>query len=314
MKRRHLLAATAAALTTPLRAQTWPDRPIRVIVPNPAGGGTDILARLIQRPLEQALGQPAPVQNVAGGGTSIGNRTVRDAAPDGHTVLFIHQALLSASAMGVQDFGPDAFEPVAQTGIEHTFLVVNGSSPFRSFSDVLAAARAQPNALRVGVQIGALNHLNALALSRAANITLRAVNTGGGGPTRTAILGNHVELAIPTLSEVRQFLTSGQLRALAAFSPSRMANLTDVPTARELGVDAVLPVTYWWWMPRGVPAERVARFADALERAMATDDLRARITALEIEPLFKRGPSVAEDVARAYAMIREAAQAARQSQ
>lgn len=315
MKRRDFLAAASAgAIATPVRAQAWPDRPIRIVVPNPAGGGTDILGRLIQRPLEQALGQPAPVQNIAGGGTSIGNRAVRDAPPDGHTVLFIHQALLSAAAMGVQDFGPEALEPIAQTGIEHTMLVVNGSSPFRSLADVLVASRLQPNALRVGVQIGALNHLNALALSRAAGIALRAVNTGAGGPTRTAILGNHVELAIPTISEVRQFLASGQLRALAAFAPTRMANLADVPTAREQGVDTVLPITYWWWMPRGVPAGRVTRFADALESAMATEDLRARITALEIDPLFKRGPSVAEDITHAYAMIRDAAQAARQSQ
>ncbi|MFM8681264.1 MAG: tripartite tricarboxylate transporter substrate-binding protein, partial [Alphaproteobacteria bacterium] len=158
MNRRQVIAASLAATTlaTAARAQAYPDKPIRIVVPNPPGGSADYVARFFQVPLQRLLGQGVAIANVVGGGTSIGNRQVRDAAPDGHTVLAVHQALLTAATLKVMDFGPEAFAQVAQVATEYVAVVVNRKAPYQTLPSFLDAARS--GELKAGVQIGAINH------------------------------------------------------------------------------------------------------------------------------------------------------------
>jgi tripartite-type tricarboxylate transporter receptor subunit TctC len=291
-------------------AVAYPDRPVRIIVPNAAGGGTDLNARLIAKPLEKALGKPVAVVNVVGAGTSLGARQVKDAAPDGHTVLFIHQALLAAGAMKVADFGPDAFEVVAQTGVEYYVMMVNAASPLRTFKDAVEAAKAKPETMRFGGQIGALNHFSALDLADRTSVKFRFVNSGGGGPTRTALLGNHVDIAYATVGEVKSFVEAGELRLLCVFAPERLPSLPNVPTAREGGYDIVQDVRYWWWMPKSVPADRVAAFTGALQAAMRDPEVIDRLKATEIAPVVATGPDVQRGVEQTFAAMQRLASSA----
>lgn len=296
LTRRTFLGSTLALAGLSAPALAYPDKPVRIIVPNPAGGGTDINARLIARPLEKAFGTPVAVVNVAGAGTSIGARQVKEAAPDGHTVMFIHQAFLAAGAMKVADFGPDAFQVVAQTGVEYYVLMVNAASPLRTLKDAVEAAKAKPDTLRFGVQIGALNHFSALDLADRTGIKFWFVNSGGGGPTRTALLGNHVDIAYATLGEVKSFVDAGDLRLLAVFAPARLGSLPNTPNAREQGYDIVQDVRYWWWMPKGVPADRAETFTRSLETALRDPDLLAKLKAAELTPVVATGPEVQRTV------------------
>ncbi|MBC8792682.1 MAG: hypothetical protein C6Y20_13855 [Tagaea sp. CACIAM 22H2] len=303
MRRRSFIAGTAAAAfaapgIAPTFAQAYPDKPIRIVVPNPPGGSADYIGRFFQTPLQRILGQPVAVANVVGGGTSIGNRQVRDAAPDGHTVLAVHQALLTAAALKVMDFGPEAFAKVAQVAAEYVTVVVNRKAPYQDLKSFLAAAKAGD--LRAGVQIGAINHFLFLSLADKTGVKFRFVNTGGGGPTRTALAGGHVDCAFLTVNEAKPLVDSGDLTIVAIFAPQRLPSWPNLATAREQGTDLLLNLNYWWWMPKATPAARVDRFAEALREAMRDPEVVQKFNEFNMSPAFLKGAELEAEINRQY--------------
>lgn len=303
MRRRSFIAGTAAAAfaapgIAPTFAQAYPDKPIRIVVPNPPGGSADYIGRFFQTPLQRILGQPVAVANVVGGGTSIGNRQVRDAAPDGHTVLAVHQALLTAAALKVMDFGPEAFAKVAQVAAEYVTVVVNRKAPYQDLKSFLAAAKAGD--LRAGVQIGAINHFLFLSLADKTGVKFRFVNTGGGGPTRTALAGGHVDCAFLTVNEAKPLVDSGDLTIVAIFAPQRLPSWPNLATAREQGTDLLLNLNYWWWMPKATPAARVDRFAEALREAMRDPEVVQKFSEFNMSPAFLKGAELEAEINRQY--------------
>jgi len=308
MRRRSLLAngLGTALLTGPALAQTWPDKSIKVIVPNAPGGAADIIARVFQPVLQRQLVQAIAVSNVVGGGTSVGNRQVRDAPPDGHTVLAIHQALLTAAALKVMDFGPEAFEKVAQVATEYVCVVVNRKAAYQDLPAFLAAARAGD--LKAGVQIGAINHFLFLSLGAATGVKFRYVNTGSGGPTRTALAGGHVDAAFLTVNEAKPLIDSGDLTLAAIFAPSRLASWPNLRTAREQGTDLLLNLNYWWWMPKGTARDRIDRFAEALRQGMADPEIVQKMAEFNMSPVFLKGAELEAEVDRQYEAMKKLAQ------
>jgi len=268
------------------------------VVPNPPGGSADYIGRFFQTPLQRILGQPVSVANVVGGGTSIGNRQVRDAAPDGHTVLAVHQALLTAAALKVMDFGPEAYQKVAQVAAEYVTVVVNRKAPYQDLKSFLAAAKAGD--LRAGVQIGAINHFLFLSLADKTNVKFRFVNTGGGGPTRTALAGGHVDCAFLTVNEAKPLVDSGDLTIVAIFAPNRLPSWPNLATAREQGTDLLLNLNYWWWMPKATPAARVDRFAEALREAMKDPEVVQKFNEFNMSPAFLKGAELEAEINRQY--------------
>jgi tripartite-type tricarboxylate transporter receptor subunit TctC len=303
MRRRSFIAGSAAAafaapgISTTF-AQAYPEKPIRIVVPNPPGGSADYIGRFFQTPLQRILGQPVAVANVVGGGTSIGNRQVRDAAPDGHTVLAVHQALLTAAALKVMDFGPEAYQKVAQVAAEYVTVVVNRKAPYQDLKSFLAAAKAGD--LRAGVQIGAINHFLFLSLGDKTNTKFRYVNTGGGGPTRTALAGGHVDCAFLTVNEAKPLVDSGDLTIVAIFAPERLPSWPNLATAREQGADLLLNLNYWWWMPKATPAARVDRFAEALREAMKDPEVIQKFAEFNMSPAFLKGAELEAEINRQY--------------
>jgi tripartite-type tricarboxylate transporter receptor subunit TctC len=306
MRRRDFVfgtAAMSAAFAMPAAAQAYPDKPVRIVVPNAPGGAADIVARMFQPVLQRGLGQGVAVANVVGGGNSIGIRTVRDAAPDGHTALCIHQGLLSAAALKVMDFGPEALAPVAQVGSEFTVLAVNAKSPYKTLPEFIAAAKAGD--LKAGVAIGALNHLQFIIFGEKVGTKFRYVNTGGGGPTRTALAGGHIDCSWSTVNEVKPLVDSGDIHIVCAFAPQRMPNWPNVATAREQGVNHVAGLDYWWWMPKATAADRVDRFAEALRAALQDPEIAKRFADANIAQAFLKGAPLDAEINRQYAEIKD---------
>ncbi|MCM0020890.1 MAG: tripartite tricarboxylate transporter substrate binding protein [Tagaea sp.] len=306
--RSSILAAVAwlATIVAPPSAHAFPDRPVRVVIPGEAGGLTDIFARIIQRTIDQQrlLPQPLVIVNMPGAAGAVGIRHVKDAAPDGHTLLLFHVAFLTASAMGVIEFGPDQFVPVSETGGSCLLYAVKSDTPYQSLKEWIDAAKARPNSIRDATNIGAIPHFSSLMLSRAADMRLRYVQAGGGPARLAMVIGGHAEGSIFAVPEYQNFKASG-IRALALLAPERDPVVPEVPTARELGLDVVSCVDNWWWMPRGTNPGRVAAIADVLQKVMADPAVRSEFSNRGQRPTFLRGAELTEKIDRTFSLIKE---------
>lgn len=278
-------------LATSSVSAEYPDRPIRLIVPFGAGGGTDTFARILQKAIHQnnLLPQPLVIVNKGGAGATIGSRAAKDAEPDGYTVLILHDAIITAKMYGNVDYGPEAFEPVAGTGEQGMVIAVKEDSPYKSLTQLLAAAKDRPNTIKFGVNMGALTHFAGLLLEKAhPGARFRYSQLGGGAERYSHLAGRHIHLTGFSTEEFLRFRPKG-LRGLAVFGEKRQPALPDVPTAKEQGVDIVNVNTFYWWMPKGTPPARIEVLAAALERAMQTPEVRDHMAKIHCAPIFVRG-------------------------
>jgi tripartite-type tricarboxylate transporter receptor subunit TctC len=302
--RRALVLASvlAAALAATTSAQAaWPEKPVRLIVPFAPGGTSDQIARVFQRALDEQklLSQPLTVINT-GGHWSVGARQVKDSAPDGYTFLLIHPAIIGGEASGAVDFGYRDFEPVASTSESCTLAVVANDSPFKTLADLMNAAKAQPDTVVFGVNIGGNNHLAALLLQEAASgSSFRFTQVGGGADTFKNLAGGHTQAGILGRPEYASFKGSG-IRALAYMAEERHPKLAGIPTAKELGYDAQFCPSNWWLAPKGTPPEAIAGLASALEKAMATPMVQQEMESRLYEPVFLSGDAFAAKLDAAY--------------
>jgi tripartite-type tricarboxylate transporter receptor subunit TctC len=309
-------AGTCAALVLPSTswAQWVPTRTVTVVVPYPAGGPTDILARTIGAELAKALGQPVVVENVPGGAGAIGTRRVAQAAADGHVLVFgtnqTHATNISLLPQGggydpVKDFAPVA----GLADLQH-LVVVGPDVPVKSAADLVALAKKDPGKLTAGsTGPGSASHL-ALELFKARTGTdIAHVPYKGSAPLLTDLLGGHVNLSFATTPTVLQQIQSGKLRAIAVASPNRSPYLPEVPTLAEAGVRGV-EADAWLAMfaPAGVPAPALARLREATLEAMKQPAVRETLTKSGMTPNARDGAAFAgfvrEDVARWAEVVR----------
>lgn len=274
-KRLTACIAFAAALVAAAPAPAaWPDRPVRIVVPFGPGGTSDIVARFLQKHIEEKkiLNQPVVIQNVSGH-FSVGARQVMTTQPDGHTFLIIHLALLSGEVVDPRrGVSYRNFEPVALTGGFCFHPIVRGDSPHRTLKDLLEAARAAPGTIVTGVNIGALNHMTGLFLERGfPGAKFRFAQIGGGGENFAAIMGGHTQLTVLSSSEYQTYKANG-IRALAYTGPERLKLEPEIPIARELGLGFEYCAENFWFAPKGTSREAIDGMANALERATAAPE------------------------------------------
>jgi len=312
----------------PLRAETFPERPVEVIVPFGAGGGSDTFVRILQKAIREENLSPHPliIRNAGGAGGTIGSRQARDATPDGYTIMCLHDGIYTAQHYGNATWGPADFEPIAATGRSGVVIAVAENSHYEDLASLMADAVDRPYTLVFGTNIGAPNHYSALFLQAGKpGAKFRFTQTGGGAKRLAQVKGGHVDVTGFSVAEYLQFKEAG-IRALAVLGEERVADLDEaglaglkkeeiealkervahlqsLPTAREQGVDATHSLVQFWWAPKGTPADRVAAHADLLERAMATDQVRERLAQLQIEPLFLTGAPLRDAVAERSALL-----------
>lgn len=280
-----------AVLLLPLHAAEFPERPVEVIVPFGAGGGSDTFVRILQKAIREENLSPHPliIRNAGGAGGTIGSRQARDATPDGYTIMCLHDGIYTAEHYGNADWGPADFEPIAAIGRSGVIVAVAEDSHYTNLASLMADAVERPYTLVFGTNLGAPNHYSALFLQAGKpGAKFRFTQTGGGAKRLAQVKGGHVDVTGFSVAEYLQFKEAG-IRALAVLGDERIAALPDLPTAREQEVDAVHSLVQFWWAPKGTPPERVNAIADLLERAMATDQVRERLGQLQIEPLFLTG-------------------------
>lgn len=260
-----LLSITLVLLTSFAFAAEYPAQPIKVVVPYAAGGTSDIQTRIMSKYVKEYLGQDFVIVNIAGAGGGIGNREVLNAAPDGYTVLFQHQSMFSNYLTGVSDFTYNDFAPVCLAISTNRIFVTRPDAPWNNLKDVVEDAKKRPGQIRLGAEIGATSHFQVMPLQMMTNNAFVLTASKGGDMDRiTKIMGGHMDLSVVALSSVVSYLKSGELKALAVTSAERDPFLPDVPTAKELGIDAIFMQDTGFYMPPKTPENIVAVFSKAI--------------------------------------------------
>jgi tripartite-type tricarboxylate transporter receptor subunit TctC len=284
--RTALSAAVLAvvALVLPMAAQaqaTYPDKPIRFVVPYPPGGGTDVVARIVQMRLQAALGQSVLIDNKGGAGGSLGTDLVAKSAPDGYTVLFT----LSSHTINPAIFPKlpydtlKDFEPVGLVASLPQILVANTALPVRTVADVVAQAKAAPDKFSfASVGNGSPGHLAGELMVIRTGAPMIHIPYRGGGPAVTDVMGGQVPYLWVSIPAAAQHVKAGKLRALAVSTVKRSAAFPDVPTMQEAGV-ADFEVDSWYAMlvPAKTPKAIVDKLNKALNTVLAEPAIRAQL-------------------------------------
>ncbi|MGQ0664304.1 MAG: tripartite tricarboxylate transporter substrate binding protein [Pseudomonadota bacterium] len=260
--RRMALVVVAAVLAAGVAGagaqERYPAKPIWLIVPFDAGGGTDQVARAFAEALKEQLGQPIAVQNISGAGGAIGTTRLHAAAPDGYTLGMGGGFLVSASLRGALKVPATEFTHRARLSQEAFVLGVPAASPYRTLQDVLAAARQRPGEIGVGTAgAGALTHLAAQAVAQATGTRLNIVPFSGGARLLTAVLGGHVDSGVFSQVEVLpQVGPGGRIRVLAVFPEAPSDKLPGVPTLTSAGIAGARPCPHSPAAPSAGPPSR----------------------------------------------------------
>jgi len=279
LTRRSLVAASAALpFAGDALAQDYPRRPVQMIVAFPAGGGTDVGARVLASIAEKDLGQPVLVVNKTGAGGQVGWTEAARARPDGYTLAFINLPGLNTIILDPERkavFNADSFVPVINQVVDPGIIWVKADSPYRTLGDLLDAARKAPgkvSACTTGILSD--DHLAILMMHEAAKVDFRIVHFDGGAQQLTAILGGHVEVAFDNVGggAVKR-MQSGEVRVLAVLDTERSKFMPDVPTAAELGFPSVVSSSSRGVaVPKGTPAAMIKVIETAFAKAMANPE------------------------------------------
>ena len=269
-----LVALATAVIAAPAHAQTFPDRPIRLIVPAGPGGPTDLPARLVSQILPK-LGQPAVVENRAGAGGAIGARAVMTAAPDGYTLLVGNTSVLAVFPAVSASAGYDPaknFAPVAKVSESYQILVVPASSAFASVRELVAHAKANPGKLNIAhTGSGGLPHLTVELFKSLAGIDIVGIPYKSGGEAVTGVLAGQVDMTFEGITILLPLIREGRLRALAVTSRTRTPLAPDLPTMIEAGIaDYEVRTFNGMVAPAGTPAGIVTTLNAAINEGLQT--------------------------------------------
>jgi tripartite-type tricarboxylate transporter receptor subunit TctC len=294
MLRRPLLAAFAAAFAaipfaamSPAAAQTWPSRPVTVIVPFAAGGPTDAVARLVSEAMARDLGQNMVVENVGGAGGTLGAARVASARPDGHTLLLHHIGMATIPTLYRRlPYDPMAFEPIGLITAAPMTVVVRKDHPAQTFQQLVDWIREKKEDANLGnAGLGAASQLCGTLLQYLLQTPMTTVPFRGTGPAMTELLAGRIDLMCDQSTNTVENIRAGSIRVLAVTTPQRLAILPDVPTTTEVGMPR-LQVAIWhgFYAPRGTPAAVIDRAAASLRVALRDEKVVARFADLGLTP------------------------------
>lgn len=289
------LAASLAATNSQALAQQYPSSPIRMVVPFPAGGGTDNVARIVAQAVSKKMGASIVIENKPGASGALGAETAARAEPDGYTVMLTNQGPVTIVPFLEQKLAYDVtrdFAPIALVGRQPALFVVNKMVPAKSLSELVALAKSKPGELNFGSPgVGSDLHVIAELLNAEAGIKIEHIPFRGGAPALNALLGGQIQMMVAVYSTVKPHLESGALRALATANPKRLAALPDVPTTAEAGLPRV-SATPWWGLfaPAKTPDAILQKWGQTLSDLQADPEFQKQLANLEIEGVVIRPP------------------------
>ena len=265
----------------------YPSKPIELVVPFKAGGGTDVVVRMFQKAINKNKLLPVPlvVVNRPGAGGSDGSRYVKDLEPDGYTILNLHDAMIISKYFGNVEYGPEAFDLIAGTVTSGLVIVVKDKSPYKNLNELIEDSRKKPNQLIFGCALGTPTHVSGLLLENAAKVDFNLIQSGGGAARLEQLMGGHIDVSVFSVAEFMNFKSQG-LRALAYMSAERHVDLPDLPTAIEQNVNVINDIMFYWWFPKGTDSEKVKYMAKVFKEALKDEELKSFINKLKMSPEY----------------------------
>lgn len=283
------LAVLVSCFCSQSFAQNFPNKPVKLVVTYPAGGSSDLMARIMGQKLSELWGQPVIIESKPGAAGSIGMEFAARQPADGYT--FVVGNLGPASVNPLISKVPYNMEkdfiPVSLTATGPNILAVPAASPFKNLNDLLTAARNKPDSLNFGTSgPGSMAHLGGELIMRQANIKMTGVPYKGGGLAVNDLLAGQIDMMVSDALPVSQHIKSGRLRALAITSAKRSPMSPDIPTFAEAGLPGLVAVNWWGvFLPAGTPKPVVDAYSSALAKIMANPDLKERFAGLGVEAL-----------------------------
>ncbi|MFZ5692800.1 MAG: Bug family tripartite tricarboxylate transporter substrate binding protein [Pseudomonadota bacterium] len=288
---RILLGAVAAlGIATSVHAQTYPSKPVTLIVPFPPGSTTDLVGRILQDELAKAIGQTVVIENRGGAGGSVGTEAVARATPDGYTLLMgtIGTHSINPAVYAKINYDPiKDFEPVIQFGTAPNVLVVNPDLPVKSVADLIAYIKANPGKVNYGSSgNGTSNHLSGAMFVARNGLNATHIPYKGGAEAITGLLRGDLQFMFYHYLPLLGHIKDGKLRAIANTNATRIAALPDVPVMKEAGMDD-FEVSAWFgvWAPAKTPKDIVAKLNQAILKIINTPDVKAKLMAQGIDPV-----------------------------
>ena len=290
------LVLAFVTILSPSGASSQTAQPIKLVVPFPAGGSSDTLARLLTDQMSRAHGSTFIVENRPGAGAVIGYDAVSRAAPDGHTLMINAPSFLINPHLRKVDYDPlSDFEPICNLVRVPLVLAVSGASPYRTIADLLAAARSKPGELSIASGgTGTIQHIAFEMLKRSAGVNVVYVPFSGNPPAVNALLGGHVTAVISNYENVADQVNAGKLRALATTARTRIESLPQVPTVSEIGYKDYEADNWFGLMaPAKTPKELIAQFTDWAKAAMLAPEVKTKLINLALYPIGMCGADFA---------------------
>ena len=311
--RRLLLAALLAAPAVAF-AQGFPSKPIRIVVPYPAGGTTDLMARALQDPVQKALGQPLVIENKPGASGVIAAREVARSGADGHTLLFINSGIVAVTPYVVKDAGFDGvkdFSPIALVSTAPLFVVVNAAVPATDLRGFIEWAKKQPNPVEfASAGTGSFGHLASELFARTAGVKMVHIPYKGQAPTTNAVVAGEVKMLVTTASAAMNgFISNGKLRLLGVTSPEPSPLAAGAPTVGSVLPGYAAETWFGFIAAAGTPPDVAAKLNEAISRALEAPEMQQRFASFGVQAKTasprKVGEMIAEDVARWAPVIRD---------
>jgi len=282
----RVLAAAFALLAAvvPAQAQSYPSRPITVVVPFPAGGPSDVVARIVAEGMGKVLGQTMVIENVGGAGGTIGSARVASAAPDGYTLLAGSMGSHVAAPVLTPNVKYDSqrdFDPIGPTADAPAVIVARKDFPASNLREFVAYLKQNgANVKQAHGGIGSSSHMACMLFAAEAGVTPNLVAYRGTGPAMNDLIGGHVDFLCEQAVSVTGQITSGAVKAFAMSGDARLATLPDVPTAQEAGVNYRMNVWAGIFAPKGLPPEIMKRLTDALDQSLDDASVQKRLADL----------------------------------
>lgn len=302
----HALALLlAGVLFSGVAVADWPDRPVTLIVPYGAGGGTDATGRIIANMLEEEYGKPFNVVNRTGGGGVVGHTAIANSKPDGYTLGLATSSLTTFEWFGSSKITYRDFTPIAMYNVDPTTILVKSDSPFGSIADVLAAIKANPGKHSMATPVGAGHHLSFSALLDASGIdpnSIKVVPVKGGAMILQELAAGGVDIGPSTLPEAKSLMDAGKLRPLVVLAPERSDSNPDVPTVNEAtGLDVVGGTWRSVVGPKGMPDAVVEKLASSMEKIYADPDFKSQMAKLGYGLRYAKGKEFTDFMATMHA-------------